>query len=93
MQVTGESLRDPALVDLVHSRVMAPRRERIREVICAGQASGELRADIVADDVMPLLVGPMLYLGIWSGSPRAREVSVEDVVDMVLSGLTRATGS
>lgn len=93
MQVTGESLRDPALVELVHRRVMAPRRQRIRDVICAGQASGELRADIDPDVVLPLLVGPMFYLGMWSASAAAREVPTESIVDMVLSGLTRATDS
>ena len=38
-----------------------------RDVIADGIASGELRDDIDLDAVVPLLVGPMLYLGMWSG--------------------------
>jgi AcrR family transcriptional regulator len=93
MQVVSEGLRDPALADLVHQRVLAPRRQVLRDVIADGIASGELRDDIDADAVLPVLVGPMLYLGMWSGSAIAEGVTVESVVDLVLSGLTRASGS
>jgi AcrR family transcriptional regulator len=93
IQVVSEGLRDPALADLVHQRVLAPRRQVLRDVIADGIASGELRDDIDADAVLPVLVGPMLYLGMWSGSTVAEGVTVESVVDLVLSGLTRASGS
>jgi AcrR family transcriptional regulator len=93
MQVVSEGLRDPALADLVHQRVLAPRRQVLRDVITDGIASGELRDDIDTDAVLPVLVGPMLYLGMWSGSAIAEGVTVESVVDLVLSGLTRASGS
>jgi hypothetical protein len=93
MQVVSEGLRDPALADLVHQRVLAPRRQVLHDVIADGIASGELRDDIDADAVLPVLVGPMLYLGMWSGSAIAEGVTVESVVDLVLSGLTRASGS
>lgn len=93
VQVTGESLRDPALADLVHRRVLAPRRALIREVIETGQSTGELRADLDPDVLQPLLVGPMLYLGMWSSQEAARGVSVSAVVDVALSGLTPASDS
>ena len=93
MQVVSEGLRDPALADLVHQRVLAPRRQVLRDVITDGIASGELRADVEVDTVVPLLVGPMLYLGMWSGSAVTKNVTVESVVDLVLTGLTPATDS
>jgi AcrR family transcriptional regulator len=93
MQVVSEGLRDPALADLVHQRVLAPRRQVLRDVIADGIASGELRADVEIDTVVPVLVGPMLYLGMWSGSAVAMNVTVDSVVDLVLTGLTPATGS
>ncbi len=93
MQVVSEGLRDPALADLVHQRVLAPRRQVLRDIIADGMASGELRADVEVDTVVPVLVGPMLYLGMWGGSAVTKGVTVESVVDLVLSGLTRATDS
>ncbi len=90
IQVASEGLRDPALADLVHQRVLAPRRQVLRDVIADGIASGELRADVEVDTVVPVLVGPMLYLGMWSGSSVTQGVTVESVVDLVLSGLTSA---
>lgn len=90
LQVVSEGLRDPALADLVHQRVLAPRRQVLRDVIADGIASGELRADIEVDAVVPVLVGPMLYLGMWSGTAVTHGVTVESIVDLVLSGLTPA---
>lgn len=90
MQVVSEGLRDPALADLVHHRVLAPRRQALRDVIADGIASGELRADVEVDTVVPVLVGPMLYLGMWSGAAATKAVTVEAVVDLVLTGLTAA---
>lgn len=88
MQVVSEGLRDPVLADLVHQRVLAPRRQVLRDVITDGIASGELRADVDVDTVVPVLVGPMLYLGMWIGSAVTKDVTVESVVDLVLTGLT-----
>lgn len=92
MQVVSEGSRDPGLADLVHQRVLAPRRQVLRNVIADGIASGELRADVEVDTVVPVLVGPMLYLGMWSGTAVSQGVTVESVVDLVLSGLTPASG-
>jgi AcrR family transcriptional regulator len=93
MQVTGEAGRDPALVALVHERGLAPRRALIADVIADGVASGELRSDLDPNAVIPVLVGPMLYLGMWSASSSAYDVPVETIIDTVLTGLTRASDS
>ena len=63
MHAVGEGAREPALAELVHERVLAPRRRLLRAVIQNGIDSGELRSDIDADVIIPMLVGPMLYLG------------------------------
>jgi AcrR family transcriptional regulator len=93
MQVSVENLRDPALVELVDRRVMSPRRQLLRDIVAEGIRSGELDPGIDSAAVIPLLVGPMLYLGMWSTSSVARGVSVEAIVDLALSGLTRASDS
>jgi AcrR family transcriptional regulator len=87
MHAAAESGRQPGLADLVESRVLAPRRARLQSVIADGIAGGELRDDLDLVEVIPVLVGPMLYLGMWSGTSAACDVSVEAVVDMVLGGL------
>jgi len=84
---------DPRLAQLVHARVIGPRAELLLRVVDEGIASGELRADIDADAVVPLLVGPMLYLGLWRMRENVRRVEVDQVVDLIMSGLTRASGS
>jgi AcrR family transcriptional regulator len=93
MHVVGENTREPGLVELVHERVLAPRHRLLRGVIADGVANGELRDDIDMDAVLPLLVGPMLYLGMWTTCASTRGVTADAVVDALLSGLTRANGS
>ncbi len=87
MHAAAEAVRRPGLAELVESRVLAPRRARLQSVIADGIASGELRADIDPAAVIPVLVGPMLYLGMWSSTAAACDVSVEVVVDTVIVGL------
>lgn len=91
MHAAAEGSCDPALADLVQTRVLAPRREVLRSIIADGVDSGELRDGVDADAVLPVLVGPMLYLGMWGSV--APEVEVASVVDVVLTGLTRASDS
>ncbi len=77
----------------MRQRVLVPRQEMLRGVIRDGIASGELREDIDLDAVIPMLVGPMLHLGMWHVCESVQRVSVEAVVDLLLSGLTRASDS
>jgi AcrR family transcriptional regulator len=84
---------DPRLGELVYERVIAPRADLLRRVIGDGIASGELRSDLDSGTVVPILVGPMLYLGLWRKRESVRGVAVEGVVDMLMSGLIRASGS
>lgn len=93
MHAAAEGARDPALAELVHDRVLAPRQAVLRTIIRQGMDSGDLREDLDVDAVVPLLVGPMLHLGTWRMCRTSQAVDVEAVVDLLLTGLTRASDS
>jgi AcrR family transcriptional regulator len=86
------SARDPGLAVLVHDRVLSQRSHRLRAVVAEGISTGELRDGLDVDAVMSVLVGPMLYLGMWRMRAGVDEVSVDDVVELLMTGLTRANG-
>jgi AcrR family transcriptional regulator len=86
MHAGVEGRCDPDLAVLVQQRVLAPRREMVRDIIRDGIASGELRDDIDLDAVVPVLVGPMIYLGAW-GAALVPCVSTDAVIETVLAGL------
>jgi AcrR family transcriptional regulator len=86
------SARDPGLAVLVHDRVLSQRAHRLRAVVAEGISAGELRDGLDVDAVMSVLVGPMLYLGMWRMRAGVDGVSVDDVVDLLMTGLTRANG-
>jgi AcrR family transcriptional regulator len=81
--IISEMQRSPALHQC-YQKVMAPRRERMREVLRRGIADGELRPDIDIEIIMALLVGPMMSQSLfgWSGE-FDREKLPEQLVDAV----------
>jgi len=87
MRVITEGHSQPGLAAVIQERVLEPRRQVLRDVLSDGVAAGELRAGLDPDTVIPVLVGPMLYLGIWDAMPGQGAVTVEAVVDAVLAGL------
>lgn len=89
----GQGARDSTFAEMVRSRVLMPRRQLLRDVIEAGIASGELRSDLDPDVALPVLVGPMLYLGKWDNATSSPRVSVEQVLDVIMAGMTPATSS
>lgn len=93
MHASTERQAQPDLAGLVESLVLEPRRRMLRDVLREGIAAGELRPDLDLDVVVPVLVAPMVYLGAWASHPSAERISVEDVLDLVLSGMTRASDS
>ncbi len=93
MHAAAEGERDPALAAFVHERVLAPRHASLRELIQSGIDSGEFRPDIDPNALIPVLVGPMMYLGMWRMRDEVRSILDEDVVDLIIRGLTRATDS
>lgn len=84
---------DPRLGRMVYERVLVPRHRMLRGIVQDGVDAGELRAGLDFDALIPILVGPMLYLRTWERSPLARRVSVEAVVDQLIAGMTPATRS
>ena len=93
MRAAAEGVTDPSVAALVHDRVLEPRREALRQVIRDGVAKGELRAGIDLEAVIPLLVGPMMHLGMWRMCDGVEDISVEAVVDLILSGLGSASAA
>lgn len=78
---------DPRLSEWVQERVIAPRRMLIRAIVEEGVAAGEVRPDVDAAALLPVLLGPILFLSMWSETSATRDISVESVVDTVLTGL------
>ncbi len=87
MRAAAEGVSDPSIAALVHARVLEPRREALRQVIRDGMASGELRPGIDLEAVVPVLVGPMMHLGMWRMCSGVEDVSVDAVIDLLLTGL------
>lgn len=83
LRVMAEQSTRPALHALVIDRVIEPRTRRMRAMLAAAVERGELRADVDIEAIVPLLVGPALYLGMRGGA-----VSMAAVVDAVLDGLS-----
>lgn len=74
----------PELAQLVYDRVLLPRRRRIREIVEQGIENGEFPSTINIDVAMPTLIGPMLYLGMWSMCDPFSDTSTEDVLRCVM---------
>lgn len=87
MRAAAEGVSDPSIAALVHDRVLEPRREALRQVIRDGMATGDLRPGIDLEAVVPVLVGPMMHLGMWRMCGGVDEIDTEAVVDLLLSGL------
>lgn len=91
--VVGESGDAPHLLADFYRRVIVPRGERLRSVLMAGVARGELPADFDAEVAIPALMGSTFFLSTWAGCEGIDDTSTEAMVDVVLSGLSRASGS
>jgi len=91
MHAMREGADEANFAAMIHTCVLAPRHRVMRDVIEAGIASGELRADLDADTAIPILVGPMIYLSKQNVSSSLAHVSVEAVLDVILAGMTPAS--
>lgn len=89
--VVSESTDSPHLAQDFYRRVMHPRGDRIRTVLHQGKARGELPGDFDVELAIPALIGPMVFLITWAGCEQIDAMSTEDVVELVLSGLSRAS--
>jgi AcrR family transcriptional regulator len=60
LALIGEAQHDPQTARVFHERYLDPQRERERELLRAGVASGELSADLDVDGALDALSGPIL---------------------------------
>lgn len=88
LAVIAHGQERPELAQLVYDRILLPRRQRVREIVQQGIQNGEFPSTLNIDVVMPTLIGPMLYLGMWSMCDPVFETKTEDVLRSVM-GLTR----
>ena len=80
----------PQLRDLYMCNVVRPRRVALEAVLERGGAQGELREDIDIDVAMTCLSAPAIHVGMHRArGSSAGEVPIDEVVDLVLSGLLR----
>jgi len=81
--LVGEGGRDAELADALRSRLVAPRRAQVLQMLAAGRARGELAADADLGLLADLLVGPLYYRVLVTGEPIGAELAHE-IVDSVL---------
>lgn len=93
MHVVGEGQRQPELTEVFFQQVLKPRRSRIIEVLNDGIRDGEFAADLNVDSTVAVLVGPMIYSGMWDVSVSARQPDTESILAVILAGLAPANRS
>ena len=84
LAVISTSHEHPELAQLVYNRVLQPRRMRVREILEQGIEAGEFPSTLNIDVAMPTLIGPMLYLGMWSMCDPVLHTRTEDVLRSVM---------
>lgn len=84
MAVMNSHEQESDLAQLVYERILQPRRELLRSIIAEGIESGEFPASIDVEVMTPLLVGPMLYLGMWSMIDSVAQTRTEEILDALL---------
>jgi hypothetical protein len=82
-----ELQRSPEMGDLYRERFAGPRRQVAAEILARGVERGEIRADIDADEVVDLLIGPLFYRQLIAGRP-VDPAGLGRIVDLVLAGIT-----
>lgn len=84
LAVISYSEERPELAQLVYDRILLPRRLRVREIVEQGITNGEFPSTLNVDVVMPTLLGPMLYLGMWSMCDPQLGVNTEDILRSIM---------
>src|SRR3954451_3371481 len=85
--LASELIGDPDLRAAMQERVIAVRRQVVREVLDRAVARGDVRADLDVTIGAELLVGPVYYRLMISGEP-LEEGLAERIVDTLLAGWT-----
>jgi Tetracyclin repressor-like, C-terminal domain len=61
LALIGEAQHDAEVAAMFHQRYLDPQRQREREMLERGIASGELPTDFDVDAALDALLGPVLY--------------------------------
>lgn len=96
-QVISAGARHPDFLATFYERVFAPRRRILKDILEAGVDEGWVDPDADLDTVVTLLVGPMIFLKVWHGTPLAT-TPTSQIIDLALGGVgvsdrVRASGS
>ena len=85
LAVLGSHQGNVKLAELVFERIAEPGRAMVRSIIVDGINAGEFKPEINLELVLPQLVGPMFYLGIWSMIDSVAHISTAELIDAVLN--------
>jgi AcrR family transcriptional regulator len=88
--LVSEIATQPALARIYREQVVEPRISQLRPVIERGITRGDLRPDTNLRLVHELLVGPIFYRLLLSGSPLDRKLGPR-IVDAILEGFGTQT--
>ena len=93
-QVISAGAQHPDFLAVFYDRVISPRRRMLIGILREGIAEGWVDPDADLDAAATLLVGPMIFLKVWHGTPVAA-VSTDEIVALALRGVgvSRASGS
>lgn len=93
-QVISAGAQHPDFLAVFYDRVLGPRRRMLIGILREGVAEGWVDREADLDAAVTLLVGPMIFLKVWHGTPVA-SVSTDDILEIALRGVgvSRASGS
>ena len=93
-QVISAGAQHPDFLAVFYDRVLGPRRSMLVSILREGVAEGWVDPDADLEAAVTLLVGPMIFLKVWHGTPVA-SVATDQIVALALrgAGVSRASGS
>ena len=94
-QVISASAHHPDFLASFYARVLGPRRRLLVGILREGVDEGWVDPQADLDVVATLLVGPMIFLKMWHGTPMA-DTPTAQILDLALAGAgirPRASGS
>jgi len=94
-QVISASAHHPDFLASFYARVLGPRRRLLVGILREGVDEGWVDPQADLDVLATLLVGPMIFLKMWHGTPMA-DTPTAQILDLALAGAgirPRASGS
>lgn len=85
-QVISAGAQHPDFLAVFYDRVLRPRRGTLVSILREGVAEGWVDPDADLDAAATLLVGPMIFLKVWHGTPVAA-IPTDEIIDLALRGI------